>query len=429
MRYASLKLSVLLGTKRSRGECLLTPEKSTKDLAEERIFHSMGFIYSLASSVLIVLKEPAWIVISRASTKLNPGALSYADMYILENDKWISRVWTYQELVNSAHTYFTTLIKDPNLPVPVVKAEPFFNCVGCSLQAWKMDTESAAAACLQVFPNLNMLESTLVDWKMAAYLDRSALGVLSSISMRSYDPNFPQNRLLACLGALTVEASWGPPSTTLAELVEKFMRICESKVDYSFIYTSDERSDVPGIHWRPAAEQEGGANLRPIVSWDISGSQTGHRDAQGRSWLDNMIRLYPSSGDQVSGEGVRFIKDFLYGISTPGRETIGFYNRDDERGDLLDAVLDCLAFIGFKGYPIPTICEHGLFFGQLDSYGKQAELYISGDMQWVFGRPGLCRWFVDEGEGGKEDAEWRYCAGVYAGLVPRNQRGSKLALA
>lgn len=385
----------------------------------------MGFIYSIATSALVVLKEPAWQVISSASAKMNPGPLSHADMHILENDKWISRVWTYQELVNSSHTYFTTPSKSPNLPAPVVKAERFLNCVGHSLQAWKVDTGSAVAACLQTFPNLNTLESTLLDWKMAAYLDRSALGVLSSISMRSYDPHFPQNRLLACLGALTVEASWGPPSTTLSELAKKFMWICESKADYSFIYTSDERSGVPGFHWSPAAEQEGGANLRPIVSWDVSGSQAGHRDTQGRSCLDNMIRVYPSPNGQASNEGAQFIKAFLYGVSTPGRETIGFYNQDDEGGDLLDAVLDCLALIGFKGCPIPTICEHGLFFGQLDMEieGTQVELYISGGVEWVFGRPGLARW--DNGE----EVGYRYCAGAYVGFVPRNQRGSELMLA
>src|SRR6187402_614712 len=128
----------------------------------------MGFIYSAATSVIIVLKSPAWRIIQRASSTESPEPLSSTDMSVLEADKWISRVWTYQELVNSRACYFTSPLSSPDTSSHVaVDAVQFFNYVGFSLSRWKTHTKKAESASLAAFPNLNTLEDTLADRQLS----------------------------------------------------------------------------------------------------------------------------------------------------------------------------------------------------------------------------------------------------------------------
>ena len=208
---------------------------------------SMGFIYNAAMSVIIALKSSVWKIVQHASATVSPAPLSLSDMQILEDDAWISRVWTYQELVNSRATYFTTPVSEEHPDVQVVvEATQFFDCIGHSLSRYKRDNHVSDGTTVSTFPNLNVLEDTLLDVTLSGYLERPALAIFSNISMRTFDAKYPQNRLLACIGALTKEASWGPPSSSLDELAEKIMCICEAKGDYSFIFTADSRSEERG---------------------------------------------------------------------------------------------------------------------------------------------------------------------------------------
>jgi hypothetical protein len=371
----------------------------------------MGFIYSAAISVIIVLQRPIWEIIESVSSKVSPRALSYKEMQILEQDSWISRVWTYQELVNSCEAFFTTL--ESAAQGHAIEAQRFFNCVGF-LDQWKRVTGKGESAVLEEFHNLSTLEDTLADRQMGNYLDRAALRVLSNMALRKFDPQFPQNRLLACLGALTQDASWGPASTTLAELAEKLMSICESNGDYSFIYTSDIRNHTPGMRWRPSPLQirsNGPMHLIPVVNWHTWGTQNGHRDVRG-FWLDNMVPLKPA--ETINEEAEKRLERFIYGFEDPEQpDTITggvFRRRECEDKGLSQAVLKFLRMIGFKGDGDPQVCKTGLFFSQFILNGRDSvEVYAAAGIRWMFGSPGLARW--------KEGGEIMYCAGVFAGTV------------
>jgi hypothetical protein len=371
----------------------------------------MGFIYSAAISVIIVLQQSMWEIIESVSSKVSPRPLSYEEMQILENDNWISRVWTYQELVNSRDAFFTTLA--PEVQGHAILAKRFFNCVGF-LGQWKRTTGKGQSAFLEEFHNLNTLEDTLADREMGNYLDRVALRVLSNMALRKFDPEYPQNRLLACLGALTQDASWGPPSTTLAELSEKLMSICESNGDYSFIYTSDIRSHTPGMRWRPSPLQLPSlepVHLVPVANWHSCGTQNGHRGLRG-FWLDNMVLLKPA--ETIDEEAKKHLERFVYGLEDPeqpGTITGGVFRRKEgEDEKLSQVVLKFLRMIGFKGDREPQVCQTGLFFSQFILNGCDSiEIYAASGIQWVFGSPGLARW--------KEGGEFMYCAGVFTGAV------------
>lgn len=385
---------------------------------------SMGFIYSAAVSVIIVLQGPIWKIIETAASGRSPDSFPLSDLQVLEEDKWISRVWTYQELVNGAEAWFTTTNPSPDRPA--VQVQRFLNCVGSSLNRWKKENGKGEMGVLETFPNISVLEEALGDMILSPYLERTALGVLSNIARRDYDAKFPQNRLLACLGALMKEVSWGPPSTSLDELAEKLMEICEARNDYSFIYTSDERSHAIGQRWRPRPVQsvrDKPVHLIPIVNWHssipsfetIGTTQNGHFNSSG-FWLEGMVRLRLATS--VDEKVVQQLERYLYGFEDPENPhhiQIGIFEREeDECLDWREALLKFLVKIGFTGCHQPLVCEKGLFYSQKDIRDREdVELFAAYSIVWKFGNPGLARW--------KEDGIVRYCAGVYAGLLKQEE--------
>jgi len=400
----------------------------------------MGYIYSAAVSVIVVLQEPIWRIIETATVGNSPSPFPVSDLHILEEDPWVSRVWTYQELVNGADTYFTTTA--PNVDTPVVQVQRFLDCVGASLSKWRRDHDEGEMGVLLKFPRLSILEDVLGDVLLSGYLERTALNVLSNIGLRDVDANFPQNRLLACLGALTIEAAWGPLSNTLEHLADKLMKICEARNDYSFIYTSDERSSVPGERWRPSTSDDFSSlpaysttistpptHLTPIVNWHSSSptleltritTQNAHRDASG-FWLNNMVRLRPSNA--LDESVVEQLNRYLFGHQEPENPThiqIGIFSPSvREALDWKEALLNFLVVIGYTGCYKPLVCESGLFYSQMDIRDRQdIELFAAASIMWKFGNPGLARW--------NDNGVVRYSAGAYAGVLKLKEAESVL---
>lgn len=382
----------------------------------------MGSVYHAAASVITVLESPTWRIVKQASSHRSPEALSLEDMHVLEADPWISRVWTYQELVNSRVTYFTCPAVDTELEpqTAVVEASLFFNCVGYSLACFKRDAQISESTAVSTFPNLNVLEDTLLDRTLSSYLKRPALGILGNISKRSFDPRFPQSRLLASVGALTAEASWGPPSDNLCSLSEKIMEICEAKGDYSFVYTADERSTEAGRTWRPDGRQaeSGGipAHLLPIINWPVHGgslgeTQRGRTDEHG-FWLEDMVPLLVV--DAIDHDAKAELDRLFWGRTDPENPdqeaSNGILGQEGERGDWLEDLVNFFLQIGYTGFLEPKICETGLFFSQKDLTGREdVELFASASLSYAFGSPGLATW--------REEGVMRTCAGVFVGLV------------
>ncbi|OBT41944.1 hypothetical protein VE00_07503 [Pseudogymnoascus sp. WSF 3629] len=384
---------------------------------------SMGHIYSAAESVIIIIQDPAWKIILEASSGTTPDALSYDDMQALEGDKWITSVWTYQELVNARSIHFAPI--HPEGYDSIVKGDRFFNCTGFSLDQWKKRSDKTTSESLIEFPTLNTFEDTLADLAISGYLGRSVFQVLANMACRTYDPFFPANRLLASLGALTQEVSWGPPTMSLSDLSEKVMATCEANNDYSFIYTTDERDETPGLQWRPDPKQiqtdlSKPVHLIPLLSWSSWGepfgaTQTGHKDDAG-FWLDNMVRLQPS---EAPGEEVRrLLKNWLYrpkDLTQPGAASKGFFKHtESEKLNFGEAMLKALKQMRFSGTQAPVACEDGLFFPLKPLDGRQdVELFAASSIRWVFGSPGLVRW--------KEGDKTKYSTGVFTGVVRHDQ--------
>jgi hypothetical protein len=153
----------------------------------------MGYIYSAAVSVIVVLQGPIWNITETAATGNSPSPFAASDLHILEEDPWVSRVWTYQELVNGADTYFTTTT--PNFGTPVVQVQRFLNCVGASLSKRRREHDEGGMGVLVKFSRLNILQDVLGDILLNGYLERTALNVLSNIGLRDVDGN---SRKIGC---------------------------------------------------------------------------------------------------------------------------------------------------------------------------------------------------------------------------------------
>ena len=380
----------------------------------------MGFIYHAATTIIVVLAPFVFEAIYAASSKMSPDPLSLPQMKLLEADPWISRVWTYQELINGHSTYFTA----PNSSqVSIIRAESLFNCVGFSLTRWKSTTRSGALLASKTFPNLSNLEDTISDTMVNRIFEIPAVCILSNMAMRAFDSKYPMNRLLACLGALTTQVSWGPPSMTMQALSEKFMGICESKGDYSFIFTADKRMNMPGKRWRPDPEQPEGkdpAHLVPVINWygNMGETQEGHVDGESLL-LANLVPL--QRAERVNTKVEKEIDIFLYGDKDPkpegsGRARLGVIYQDEMDGSQFEALHRFLVQVGFSGCAEYITCDEGVFFAQESLQSRQSlELFAAQSLPYLFGYAGLAKW---------NDGVARYCAGVFIGIVKRENAQS-----
>lgn len=332
---------------------------------------SMGFIYNLAADVFVALSEPTSTVIGQWQKKEAETSLSQIEsqLRVLEEDRWISSVWTYQEIMNSKIFYFVT--SKPGAGPTLIEPESFVNELGQALLRYKKGN------CLNVFelrshfPALDALQEVVIDWRTSAYLEVSAMQVMANLDRRS--SSMPKNYFYSMLGVFTQEPSWLEQDSTIAELSESLMSLCERKNDYSFIYSSTSRDGRAGKRWRPKPDF-----LRAVLPWHIHGrAQEGHYTSEG-FWLDSMMKLNLS--DELDVAAKEYIVRGLQ-LSTP-----------------IDHVVASEAFsrlkqIGFTGSNQEVVSTQGLFFPQsqleLDRVSGGLTVLVSASLSWPFGAPGI----------------------------------------
>lgn len=338
---------------------------------------SMGYIYSRATEVIVVLGEATFSVIH---AMMHNSFISESDLQILECDEWVSSVWTYQEIVHGGSSVRFVSERQSDTPASI-ECLKFLNALGYGLSKWKSLTGSDSFATMRAFPNLNALENILVDWRTTIYTSPSALSIFSSMApKRNTDP---ANYFYAILGALTQSPQqlvWNPGEN----LAEKVMVICERKNDFSFIYTAAARDVDPQKRWRPQAAplpvdgKTVPAVLRPILAWPCwYGAQYGRYDAIG-CWLHSMTVM--QSAPSVQEAGRKYISDWLH---QPELQHVD----DAVLGNIVHAVI---ASFGFEGKAAPVIVAGGLVFAlKAVSRDNNARVLVSNQMRWPMGAPGL----------------------------------------
>lgn len=356
----------------------------------------MGFIFSRATEVIIVLGEDTFSVIQKMK---HNDSISESDLQILECDEWVSSVWTYQEIVNGG---FVRFVSERHAETrESIGISDFFNALGYGLSKLQNLSSSDPFHAIRTFPNLNALENILLDWQMGTFTYRSALNVFSSMSSkRNADP---ANYFYAILGVLTQSPqhlTWDSDQN----LAERVMAICERKNDFSFIYTAAIRDTDLQKRWRPQAapgRPDGAAVpavLRPIFTWHYWGeAQYGHYDATG-FWLHGMTVMQPAPS-----------------VEDAGRKAISKWLHQPELQHVDDAVLGSAAYaaigsVGFKGEATPILATEGLVFA-MEAVRRDdiARVLVSNQIRLVMGAPGL----VHIGDGDEK----QYVPCIFIGLV------------
>ena len=320
---------------------------------------SLGAIYRAATRVVVVLTGAVEVVIEEV---VSSGLVSERALLALEADDWVSRAWTYQELVNARQVDFVS--ESGSGPVP---ATALFNAVGEAMAAFRRSRGLDQWELRAQHPRLDGLESLIADWSTADYVERSAFAVMGAMATRQ-----AQHRdevLYAMIGAITTDIAGDDERTLPAG--EYFLRVCERKGDFSYVFSTGERSSPS---WRPA-----GAYLNPVLAWPSSGSgQAGERIGGDTLQLRHMV---PARAGRLGDAARRFLEGALPALGVePGTTVEG----------APAAILSHLQHAGFEGCGRHVELDLGYLFPMRPiPTGGDWAVAIARDVFWPFGAPAL----------------------------------------
>ena len=320
----------------------------------------IGAIYSHATCVIAVLSKQCFETFRQVGES---GRMEESSLAILEKDDWVSRVWTYQELVNNPRVHFVSESGGDE-----VDAEELLNRMGQAIQEFQAEHGCDGFEFRSWYPKVDSLEDVIVDWKISGYLERTAYQVMSC--MHGREATHWKDRFFAMIGAIG-SSSGIEARDAVADPMEHFMRICEEKGDFSFIYSLTARSSEFGKGWRPVV----GDRLEPMFAW--------HSFGDGQSGV-----IYPN---HLELNGMWCLET---GSTAPvAKEFIVKWLNDDSLGsesDISVVVLARLRAAGFAGCGDFLETEGGYMFLDTPIEHKDTALVaVATGVRMVHGCPGL----------------------------------------
>jgi hypothetical protein len=297
---------------------------------------------------------------------------------------------TGQEWVNSKTMTFVAEGKTDTS----VNGEKLLNAIDHALSQYRKEHQVDAYEFRRQHSQLDVLETLIEDWLMAKFAERSAYRIMAAMESRT--AVYPDDYLHATIGAITSVPSADPSDAALSP-PEYFMRVCERKKDFSFIYSTAPRASSNVAGWRPKPER-----LHPIVPWPITGERQSGDLHEGSLGLHNMARL---ARGQLDGAARTFAYDWL-------QKTV----RSPLPSDMRDAVRETLRRAGFTGCGEYIETTAGPFFPQ-NPPGDTSNcvMFVAADTFFNLGAPCLVVEPIVEGKVRYHDV------GVFVGQVPQNR--------
>lgn len=354
--------------------------------ARAACLRSMGAIYGAASQVVAVLSKPSSAVLEEIGTTAH---LQPRTLLMLENDEWVTRAWTYQEIVNSKRIDFIA----EGGQAPPVAGDQLLNVVGQAIDAFKKAQGFDAFKMRALYPRLDSLEDLIADYQTAGHLKRSAYQAMSAMDRRFAEQ--ADDHFHALLGAITAEPLDSQDDAALHP-AEHFMRVCEAKGDYSFIYCNAPRSVVAGRRWRPVA-----GRMPAVFPWHSHGiGQTGALYPTHLR-LDAVGRMRAGA---VDAEAARLVDEWLQSD-----------NAGPSGAEVTDALLERLRLGGFTGCGEHLQFEAGYFFPQSALCpDEEPVVVVATGVKWVQGAPALLLAAT------QTDVHEFRDVGVFVGRVPKD---------
>lgn len=189
--------------------------------------------------------------------------------------------------------------------------------------------------------------------------------------MDQRDSERAEDHFYAMIGAITTTILQVEGDETLRPS-EYFMRVCEEKGDFSFLYSGAPRNEAAGRRWRPL-EGRYSALLPDLITH--GSTEAGHKE-QTHLKLNNMYRLVPGA---ITFDGLKAARWFV----------------DDKcekrpSNEVAALVLKRLRILGFSGCGAYLEFETGFFFPQSERLlSDDLFVAVSHDIHWVNGGPGL----------------------------------------
>ncbi|OAP59322.1 hypothetical protein AYL99_06620 [Fonsecaea erecta] len=372
--------------------CVPVGDTTTTTPERAHTLESMGYIYSRAEEVVVVLSAAARPVLEHMST--SDRLVDPVHLDVLEREEWVSRAWTYQEAANSKVLSITCEESQGSILVP---GSHFLNCLGYTLT--RLDGSIPAGDRRQRYPRLDAFEDLIAEHLLAGYTERAALQVMANMDRRTQHRQ--EDHFYAMMGAISTER----PSSLLPPVrqdpCEAFMALCERKGDYSFMYSAAPRDHDTSKRWRPVA----GDHLPAILPWHCYGEgQPGYEEG-GSLYLELMMSLGISSVNESAKECVRAwlaASKFVVSVASGGES-------------LPESAYAALRAMGFTGSPACVTTSHGFFFPwERISSGHEITVLVATAVRWSFGAPGLARCGGGDGGGHGEET---YIPGVFFGRV------------
>lgn len=359
MQDAAAKSDAMAASQALWIDALCVPQQEP---ARTLCLQRMGELYSSAWQVVVVLPESCSSIFRQIE---HADCIDFDSLSILERDEWITRAWTYQETVNSRALYFI----GENNDGLIVSGTDFLNIVLTATDKYREIHGLDSVTWSEEHPSLNNLQTLIADYRISEYAERSAYQVMSAIHSRISER--VDDYFYAMIGAITNstidinDAEYLSPS-------EYFMRACEAKGDYSYIYNIAPRNDVSGKRWRPV---EG--KYKPVVPGQLI-LESGQSGCVKPTHLELYDMCRVDTGT-ISEDGWKAVLSIL------PKEGEYLTSRA-----IAEATLDRLRRAGFSGCGEYFELKSGFFFPQAISVIPDDYFFaVSPGVQWNMGCPGL----------------------------------------
>ena len=315
-----------------------------QQLAADICIQNMGDIYREAAQVFVVLKNTCLNTVYKT---YNKESLNLDDYLAVASDDWVDRAWTYQEFINSKMMFI----------IAEGKGDTFISELDF-LEALMSD--AAAYADIQDIDLSQKLERIQLLVAEQQNEVRSVFQTMQAVNRRV--ATLSEDRINAMI-SVVADRSTAIPNRGSMTPAEYFMRVCEESDDYSFIFSTNLRSEVSGRRWRPIDDQ-----ITPVIS-DVAAVGSGLSGCLKDTHLqmNNMCRMVTRKSNLV----IYAVENLL-------------------KADFPKELLKRLIERGFTGCGECIKLEHGYFFPQ-SPHKRSKDLFVavSHDVKFHQGAPGL----------------------------------------
>ncbi|HET7539009.1 MAG TPA: HET domain-containing protein [Polyangiaceae bacterium] len=324
------------------------------DASERQLtLRQLGSIYANAHEVLVVLSEAVQPLFDDCHAD---RVLSIDALRTLEQELWVKRFWTYQELALAKELRF---IIERGCSFAVAGMQ-FLNKVGEPLAR-------ARPSELSALPAVDNLTDVLASW-IHGYGQPFAYQIMAGLAQREAER--AADRFNAVLGVIDPTANF-TTSSDVNEASEQFMARCEVRGDLSFVYARSLRSTAPGRSWRPECGE-----LLPLLAWHTFGKgQQGTVFDSHAAFEDLHVEQQGSLSEQAANF---IVHRSLQGTTGSGGQPLSM------------AAAQALAAMGASSLGPALELERGLFFPtQARRVSSEHLVLVASEVRWVHGAPAL----------------------------------------